>query len=79
LNPVARVEDEGLHLGVPTLGLMSKMDAGFQQFFNTDGTHDFNFPLVKTPNQSRHPAEYGIVFDVIVAVCPHSKTNTFRP
>ncbi len=27
VNAVARVEDEGLHLGVPTLRLMSKMNA----------------------------------------------------
>ena len=32
VNAVARVEDERLHLGVPTLGLVSEMDAGIQQF-----------------------------------------------
>jgi len=36
VNPVAGIEDEFFHLGVPTLGLMTKMDARFQQFFNAD-------------------------------------------
>jgi hypothetical protein len=27
VNAVTRIEDEGLHLGVPTLRLMSEMDA----------------------------------------------------
>jgi hypothetical protein len=36
VNAVARVEDERLHLGVPTLRLVSEMDARFQQFFNAD-------------------------------------------
>jgi hypothetical protein len=44
------------------------MDTGFQQFFNTDGRH--NFPLVKTPKTSGHPAEHGIGFDVIMAGLP---------
>ena len=30
MNAVAGIEDERLHLGVPTLGLMSEMDACFQ-------------------------------------------------
>jgi hypothetical protein len=51
VNPVARVKDERLHLGIPTLRLMSKMDARFQQFFNSDRAHCSNFPLVKTPNK----------------------------
>jgi hypothetical protein len=53
--------------------LMSEMDACFQQFFYTDSTH--NFPLVKTPNLSGHPAEHGIMFDVVMAVCLHSKAK----
>jgi hypothetical protein len=69
MNPVARVEDERLHLGIPTPRLMSKMDARFQQFFDTDSTHEF--PLVKTPFLG-HPAEHGIRFDVIVAGSPPS-------
>ena len=44
VNAVARVEDERLHLGVPTLRLVSEMDARFQQFFNANTNH--NFPLV---------------------------------
>jgi hypothetical protein len=39
VDAVARVEDEGLHLGIPTLGLVSKVDACFQQFFNADTDH----------------------------------------
>jgi len=57
MNSVARVEDERLHLGVPTLRLMSKMDAGIQQFFYADSAH--NFPLVITPDLPEHPAETG--------------------
>ena len=34
VDPVALTEDETLHLGIPTTGLMSEMDAGFQKFFN---------------------------------------------
>jgi hypothetical protein len=30
VNPVTRVEDELLHLGIPAAGLMSEMDARFQ-------------------------------------------------
>ena len=30
VDPVAGIEDEWFHLGVPSLGLMSKMDARFQ-------------------------------------------------
>jgi hypothetical protein len=47
---------------------MSEMDTGFQQLFYTDSNH--NFPLVKTPNQSGHPAEHGIGFDVVMARSP---------
>ena len=36
VNAVARVEDERLHLGVPTLRLVSEMDARFQQFFDAN-------------------------------------------
>ena len=32
VNLVALLEDERLHLRVPTLGLMAKVNAGFQQF-----------------------------------------------
>ena len=46
VNAVAGVEDELLHLGVPTLGLVSEMNAGFQQFLYTNTYH--NFPLVKS-------------------------------
>jgi len=30
MNAVARIEDEGFHLGIPAPGLMSEMDAGVQ-------------------------------------------------
>ena len=33
VNAVARIEDERLHLGIPTPRLVSEMDARFQQFF----------------------------------------------
>jgi hypothetical protein len=36
VNPVAGVEDELLHLGIPTTRLMSEMDACFQQFLNAN-------------------------------------------
>ena len=36
VNAVARVEDERLHLGVPTPRLVSEMDARFQQFFDAN-------------------------------------------
>jgi hypothetical protein len=47
VNAITRVEDERLHLGIPTPRLMSEMDARIQQFFYTDTQH--NFPLVKSP------------------------------
>ena len=36
VNAVARVEDEGLHLGVPALGLVAEMNARIQQFFDAN-------------------------------------------
>ena len=67
MDAIARVEDERLHLGIPTLGLMSEMDAAFQQFFYADADHFF--PLVKTLASAlrtpQHPAEHGIVLDVV--------------
>jgi hypothetical protein len=54
MNAVARVEDERLHLGIPTLRLMSEMDACFQQLFYTDADH--NFPLVKSPPTLGEPS-----------------------
>ncbi len=68
VNAVARVEDERLHLGVPTLRLVSEMDARLQQFLNANANH--NFPLVESPSRlalTNHPAEHGIEFDVVVA------------
>jgi hypothetical protein len=64
MDPVARVEDERLHLGIPALRLMSKMDACFQQFFYTDVILAHNFPLVKTPEisrASRGTRDYGLM------------------
>ena len=70
VNAVAGVEDEGLHLGVPAFGLVSKMDAGIQQFLNSNTNH--KFPLVKSPPLwANHPAEHGIDFSVVVAPCAH--------
>jgi hypothetical protein len=48
---------------------MSEMDACFQQFFYADSADiAHNFPLVKTPIfLSKHPAEHGIMFDVVMA------------
>jgi hypothetical protein len=45
VNAVASVEDEPLHFGVPPLGLMTKVNARFQQFFNSNTYH--NFPLLR--------------------------------
>jgi hypothetical protein len=36
VNPVARVEDEGLHLGIPPPRLVSEMNTRFQQFLYAD-------------------------------------------
>jgi hypothetical protein len=41
LNSVAGIEDEWLHLGVPATCLVSEVDSGFQQFFNSDCCHVF--------------------------------------
>jgi hypothetical protein len=44
VNPVAGIEDELLHLGVPTFGLVAKMDTGFQQFFYSNtNLHNISF------------------------------------
>src|SRR5262249_30684918 len=43
VNPVAGFKDEWLHLGIPTFGLMTKMDARVQQFLKTNTKHDFSF------------------------------------
>ena len=78
VNAVARVEDERLHLGIPTLRLVSEMDARFQQFFYADAYH--NFPLVETPHAlPKHPAEHGIEFDVIVAAPRSHERGNSRP
>jgi hypothetical protein len=37
--PLRAFEDERLHLGVPTTGLVSEMDTRFEQFFDTNGGH----------------------------------------
>jgi hypothetical protein len=66
VDPVTRVKDETLHLGIPTLCLVSKMNASIQQFFNTDANH--NFPLLKIRLLANHPAEHGIILGVIMAV-----------
>src|SRR5437870_1546943 len=47
MNPVTGLEDELLHLGIPSFSLVSEMDAGVQQFFNADTEH--SFPLVRSP------------------------------
>ena len=36
VDSVAGIEDEFLHLGIPTFGLVSEVDARFQQFFNAN-------------------------------------------
>jgi hypothetical protein len=46
VNAVARLEDEGLHFGVPTLGAVSEMDAGVQQFLDVDSMHDVLFSFM---------------------------------
>ena len=47
VDAIARIEDERFHLRVPAFGLMSEMDACFQQFFYADTNHDI-FLLLKT-------------------------------
>ena len=43
VDAVARLENKGLHLGVPTLGAVTEMDAGVQQFLDIDSMHDDAF------------------------------------
>ena len=45
VDAVARFEDEGLHLGVPTLGAVTEMDARVQQFLDIDSMHDVLFSV----------------------------------
>src|SRR5947208_174010 len=49
VDTVAGIKDERSHLGVPTTGLVSEVDARFQQFFNADTDH--RFPLVVSPSE----------------------------
>jgi hypothetical protein len=79
MNPVARVEDERFHLGIPTPGLVSEMDASIQQFL--DANTDHSFPFVRSPGrkaETDHPAEHGIEFSVIMAAHPHTGAD-LRP
>jgi hypothetical protein len=60
MNAVAGIEDERLHLGVPAFRLVSKMDAGIQQFLNSDTNH--RFPLVKSSPLGRTiPRNTGLI------------------
>ena len=43
VDPVARFEDELLHLGIPTLGLVSEMNTRFQQFLQSNAQHSISF------------------------------------
>jgi hypothetical protein len=43
VNPVARVEDELLHLGIPTLGLVPEVNTRFQQFLDANAQHNVSF------------------------------------
>jgi hypothetical protein len=64
VDAVARVKDERLHLGIPALGLMAEMDAGVQQFLNSDGAHFTQFSVGFTANPTggtQHPAEHRIL------------------
>src|SRR5439155_1181116 len=49
VDTVAGIKDERSHLGVPTTGLVSEVDARFQQFFNANTDH--SFPLVISPSE----------------------------
>jgi hypothetical protein len=42
MNAIASAEYIGLHLGVPTAGLVAKMDTGLQQLFHRNITHYFS-------------------------------------
>jgi hypothetical protein len=75
VNPVTRLEDELLHLGIPALGLVPKMDTRLQQFFKANTQHNI-FLWLKVRASANHPAEHGIVFDVVVARRLHSKAAT---
>src|SRR6266849_4179729 len=41
VDPVARIEDELLHLGVPPFGLVPEVDTPFQQFLHANTDHIF--------------------------------------
>jgi hypothetical protein len=60
MDAVASIEDEGLHLGVPALGLVPEMNTGIQQFLYTYTNHNFPF-VISSGFQRSHPAEHGIV------------------
>jgi hypothetical protein len=76
VDPIARVEDELLHLGIPTPGLMSEVYARLQQFFKTNAKHVF--PLLSIRSRAEHPAEDGIEFSVVVAGRVHLNPTRFQ-
>jgi hypothetical protein len=41
VNPVSGAENVLFHLGIPPLGLVAKMNSGFQQLLHGDGGHRF--------------------------------------
>ena len=60
VDAIAGIEDERLHLGIPTLGLVSEMNARFQQFLNANANH--NFPLLKARHFGRTiPRNTGLI------------------
>jgi len=69
VNAVARVEDEGLHLGIPTSRLVSEMDARFQQFLYADAEH--NFPLVESLPGQTIPRNTGLISMFYGHLNPH--------
>ena len=71
VNLIAGFEDEGLHLGVPALGLVTKVDPGFDEF-DECGLHvGTNVPVFRTPSyqgrRSTHVDPVEQAFEVVSA------------
>jgi hypothetical protein len=79
VDPVARIEDELLHLGVPPFGLVPEVDTAFQQFLHANADHIFLWLKVLRILPANHPAEHGIIFSVIMATRAHSSPGIVRP
>jgi hypothetical protein len=72
VDPVAGLEDERLHLGVPTTGLVSEMDTRFEQLLQSDGQHGLGFLVTSLRTRpAAIPRNTGFMSDVVVAPRTH--------